>query len=209
MEGVKAYSTFINEEGNIYRIDAYLQFGEGENILGACIMCNPGGARLSNEREWQRVLNNNGVKVTGVNILDPTMEHLIRIIKEANGGNVEGKFLIYNLFTLRNSKMDLFVKKIPSLYSKEVIRRDLETFTQNLKEVPFCILGWGCSDNRYIKDEEKKWVTVIENNEVPYIGVLGKKQYDYYHIRPLIKETCDMVKGKLIEDYKEFLMKKL
>ncbi|WP_139903447.1 hypothetical protein [Clostridium thermarum] len=40
------YGTFVKYGMGIYRPATYLQWGNSENIIGACVMCNPGIAAL-------------------------------------------------------------------------------------------------------------------------------------------------------------------
>lgn len=56
----KAYGTFIKKDGFIYHTDIYLQFGESENIIGACVLCNPGSSYFMDKNEEEKLVGHVG-----------------------------------------------------------------------------------------------------------------------------------------------------
>jgi hypothetical protein len=49
MSQPKVYGTFVKRGKNIYRTSAYIQWGDSEKSLGACLLLNPGAASLDKD----------------------------------------------------------------------------------------------------------------------------------------------------------------
>lgn len=52
----KVYGKFVKKGDFIYRTDTYMQFGESEDIIGACVLCNPGASSFKDKSEEEKFM---------------------------------------------------------------------------------------------------------------------------------------------------------
>lgn len=84
--GIKAYGKFIKKDGFIYRTHTHLQFGESDNIIGACVLCNPGSSSPIDKKQESNLLiykGENQYEVQGELKLDDMMEQLAHVLLTA------------------------------------------------------------------------------------------------------------------------------
>ena len=117
MNQPKAYGTFIKRGDYTFRTSAYIQWGQSEKSIGACLLLNPGSAdfikinpNLINEL-------NTSFKTEGEITPDPTMDQLILMVEGIYGKEkpISGRFHIYNLFNLQNAKSMNAVEQFEAL----------------------------------------------------------------------------------------------
>ncbi|WP_236035122.1 hypothetical protein [Alkalihalobacterium elongatum] len=203
---IRAYGTFTKRNGNIYRKSAYIQWGDSDKSLGACLLQNPGSATLN---EKLSSLLNTEETVTGqIKTEDPTMGQLIQFVESiTTKDNLEGRLHIYNLFNLRGTNNIKSIEKFEELCASG----DYETCEslvpiEELKEHPWILLGWGVEYRAYWKNLKlikKRWLNLIENSGVISFGKRHKKREDYYHPCPLIPTNRPTILKQLITIYKE------
>ncbi len=144
MSKVKAYGRFTKRGKYIYRTSTYLQWGESDEIIGACVLCNPGEAKpkerdiINLENDQEQLLD-----------LDRTMKEVIKILEAIHENQTfEGRFHIYNLFTLRNSKMKEVLQEFNKMEHNDILYKDFEYFKANIHHIPWVLLAWGCEEGK-------------------------------------------------------------
>ncbi|MBB6697275.1 hypothetical protein [Clostridium algidicarnis] len=202
---IKICGKFTKRKGYIYRTDTYFQIGQPENVKGAFILCNPGSSSFEDPEKQKKLEGYEGEDDyidTGKLKADPVMKQLINILKVSGLDKEEGRFPIYNTFTLRNGNMDSAIKDFNDTnMDKELLHKDFYDFIDNKDRIPWTIVGWGCKDNRRLNSIKRGWLDYLNTKEVNFIGYEHKKSPHYYHPRPHIKEKQ--------EEYLEIITKKL
>lgn len=203
--GIKICGKFTKRKDFIYRTDTYIQFGESDEIKGSFVLCNPGSSSLKDIEEQKKLKDYEGVEdyiITGELKEDPTMEQLIKILKGIGLDKKEGRFPIYNIFTLRNGNMDSAIKEIKGEDTdKELLDKDFHDFMESEMSIPWTVVGWGCKSDGNLNRIKKKWLEYLEENDVDFIGYKHDNNPHYYHPRPQIK--------KKKEEYLEIITEKL
>lgn len=207
--GFKVYGKFIKKDSFIYRTDTYMQFGESEDIIGACVLCNPGASSFkdkSEEEKLQRYAGEREYEGEGELKPDATMKQIGEILKNAYDDKLEGKFMIFNTFTIRNSNMSEAKKLLKdSAVDKELLFIDYNRYKDKYSEIPYILVGWGCEDYKNLKNEKNKWLSFIKEKNITYIGIQAKKPPHYYHPLPHIKEKQEEYKRNIYEQYIDLL----
>lgn len=201
----KIYGTFTNNKGFIYRTDTFIQFGESEQIIGSCVLCNPGSSELHNENDQKRLEEYDGednLVIHDEAKEDSTMKQLIKIIKGVKEIPEEGRFLIFNLFTLRNGNMDDALKQFKHHdIDRKLLYRDYEDYTNLKTNLPWVLIGWGCKNNSRLNKIKRQWLSDISESNLPNTGYEHKKSPHYYHPLPRIHskklEYMDYIISKL------------
>lgn len=188
MEGnmVKALGTFIKKGENIFRTEAYIQWGNSNSILGSVLMLNPGSAKL----QFPSLTSNS--PISGEIIIDPTMEALIKLVEELHekAEGFEGRLYIYNLFPLQNPRSSDAVKNFEVLWgeNEQLVKsfpKKRDILLDRFKKSPWILIGWGCgkgSDNlNFVRNE---WLSLIKESCTPIVGKMGKDKLDFYHPKP-------------------------
>lgn len=186
---MKAVGTFIKKGSRIFRSEAYIQWGDTENIIGTVIMLNPGRARLKIERLEENQAIQDEI------IIDPTMESLIKLIEELYENNlpIQGRLYIYNLFPLQNTQSDEAIRIFEQLWNEneplvKSFPKERSALLNQFKNSPWILLGWGCgrsSENLdYIKEE---WLKLARQSDAQIIGKKGRTNLDFYHPRPRLQ----------------------
>lgn len=209
MERVRAYGTFIKNGGNTFRTDTYIQFGKSNNIIGTCVLCNPGSSSLLNMDTEQQELLDKGYVVTGEIIKDNTIKQLQVIIEQTYGQALEGNLLIYNLFTLKNAEM----KKATTMLSKvnfdeDILYKDFEKYKRQASFLPWVLIGWGCEDSSKVNKEKRKWLQYIKKNRFVYLGIEGKKEPHFLHPLQKIKSELDKYQAEIVDKFKSLELQK-
>ena len=102
----RAYAIFTKKKGEIYRTETYMQFGQSDAIIGACILCNPGSCKLKDKRLQAKLEASEVCEfIKHEATRDDTMRQLEQILTQMYGEALQGRFMIYNLFTLKNADM--------------------------------------------------------------------------------------------------------
>ena len=108
---------YEDEEGNFYRDETILQYGNSWNLLENIILLNPGSATPINDKPMNEYLRENYPYFTDDGdyykfSIDPLMHSLIALFKKKypKGGAIR----IYNLFNLKNpnsgNALEIFAK---------------------------------------------------------------------------------------------------
>lgn len=136
---MRAIATFqlIGEE--VYRTNAFIQFGTSRKSLGAVVMLNPGSAHLKGEAKKKLIMNGSHTDET---TLDNTMKQLVQFMK-ATHSELDGRLHLYNLFYVRNTigieAIELFEHlKITGKYPTITLPSLLE-----MSQHPWILIGWG------------------------------------------------------------------
>ncbi|KGX93032.1 hypothetical protein N781_14300 [Pontibacillus halophilus JSM 076056 = DSM 19796] len=187
----QVYGTYKKKGNHVFRTSAFIQWGTSTQSLGGCLLLNPGSAIL--EEGIHLKLTRDG-EAAGVVRPDLTMRQLVRIVERLHDSLfLEGRFHIYNLFTLQHPKAKDGVNQVEALIaSGEYIPEDHFAQLEALREHPFMILGWGVdkwtssSPLNAIRDQ---WLEKIDQSNVPTIGIKHENGKDYYHVCPQLNEN--------------------
>lgn len=203
---IQVKGTFTKRKGFIYRTETFIQFGDSKEIIGSCILCNPGSARLDNkkiQKELEDYFDEDDYIVHGKIYEDATIRQLIKILKTSEAYKDGGKFLIHNIFTLRNGNMDSALKEfIDPDIDENLLYKDYEDYLKIQEDIPWTLIGWGCKDNKVLNNIKREWKHNLNVNEVKTIGYKHKKNPHYYHPLPMIydkrQEYIDIASAQLI-----------
>jgi hypothetical protein len=204
MNEPRAYGSFVKRGANIYRTSAYIQWGNSDKSIGACLLLNPGSATLDDE--ISSLLDKNGFASGWVKTEDPTMEQLILFVEGIYGKEITGRLHIYNLFNLQNTKSVHAVDQFESLIQSG--EYDLTESLVSLDELnthPWILIGWGVRrESRWTNLEliKREWRNLISEARIPTFGKKHPKRDDYYHLCPRIQTDRQIILGDLIEIYK-------
>lgn len=204
MNKPRAYGSFVKREANIYRTSAYIQWGNSDKSIGACLLLNPGSATLDDE--ISSLLDKNRFASGRVKTEDPTMEQLILFVEGIYGKEIIGRLHIYNLFNLQNTKSVHAVDQFESLVQSG--EYDLTESLVSLNELnthPWIVIGWGVRhESRWTNLEliKRKWRNLILEAGISTFGKKHPKRDDYYHLCPRLQTDRKIILGDLIEIYK-------
>ena len=204
---IQVKGTFTKRKGFIYRTETFIQFGNCEKIIGSCILCNPGSARLDDKKEQENMedyFDEDDYIVTGKIYKDATMKKLIEILKRSEACKDGGKFLIHNIFTLRNGNMDKAIKEfIDPNIDENLLYKDYDDYIKLQKEIDWTLIGWGCKENKVLNNIKRQWMDNLHENKVKIIGCEHKIKPHYYHPRPQLKlkqeEYIDLASRQIVD----------
>lgn len=185
----KAYGTFTKRNGFIYRTDTYIQFGELEEVIGACVLCNPGSSKPKNQMNREDLEGSENYRtIQGEAKIDNTMRQLIKILKGKYGETLEGRFWIFNLFTLVNAKMNDAITELKdkAMDDMDLLEKDYFDYKEKVSSIPWILVGWGCERNKTLNELKYKWLEHLEREDINVIGKRHKDSPHYYHPLPQI-----------------------
>jgi hypothetical protein len=208
MNEPRAYGTFIKRGKNIYRTSAFIQWGDSEKSIGACLLRNPGSVKL--DHKLTATLNTSGSASGWIKSesFDPTMNQLVYIVEEIYGNiySFSGRLHIYNLFNLRNTELMEATDEFELLVQSGEYKITESLVSQNeLQSHPWLLLGWGIEKNKSRKNLQlikEKWQSLIVESKVPTFGKKHKEKDDYYHVCPRITKERTIRANELIAIYK-------
>ncbi|MCH6265111.1 hypothetical protein [Neobacillus citreus] len=207
MSKPKAYGTFVKRGDNIYRTSAYIQWGNSEKSIGACLLLNPGSATLDKDLIYS--LDTVGSASGWIKTEDPTMEQLISFIEKTHEKNqlISGRLHIYNLFNLQNTKSENAIDQFEELVSSG--EYDINESLVALDELvlhPWILLGWGVKQEirwKNLQHIKGRWRERIVESKIPTFGKKHAKKNEYYHPCPLIPTQRPLILNELVELYKQ------
>ncbi|MUG86893.1 hypothetical protein GNP92_11130 [Paenibacillus timonensis] len=203
-----AYGEFIKLGETTFRTSAYIQFGESEKSIGACLLLNPGSAHFDKNSELFHSLQSTGF-AKGEIKLDPTMKQLVKFLNGIYGMDqpINGHFHIYNLFTLQNTASSHAIDQFENLVNcGEYPIEESSVDLNKLKSHPWLLLGWSVEQNSKWKNLERVkdlWRNLINESNVPAFGKKHKQRDDYYHPCPLIPTQQPKMLNELISLYNQ------
>ncbi|MEH6888144.1 DUF6946 family protein [Priestia megaterium] len=194
MKTPKVFGTFYKMNDKIMRTQTYLQWGVSKKSIGAVIMSNPGSSKLKSLEEWGFFLASKQDRIIGELSIDPTMQQLIRVVNGiyAREENLEGRLYIYNLFSLRNSDINISRKEFELIEDK--ILKENELIIEECFSLihPWFLLAWGCNHPKQLKSCIEQWnQALIQHNAITF-GKRGKTEWDYYHPSPPVQKDKDI-----------------
>lgn len=188
MGRVKAYGTFVRRNDNIYRTSAYIQWGDSEKSIGACLLLNPGSAAL--DKDLLHELYAAGSATGRIQTEDSTMKQLISFVERiySQADQLSGRLHIYNLFNLQNTKSKNAIDQFEELVrtGEYNIEESLVTLSE-LQSNPWLLLGWGINHKKkwcHLQTAKKKWLGLISESKVRIFGKRHENKNDYYHPCP-------------------------
>lgn len=185
----RAYGIFVEKKNRLYRTEAYIEWGNSEEIIGTVIMLNPGSASLK-----MNTFNVETHVPSELNI-DPTMKSLINMIESFynDTGRVKGRLYIYNLFPLQNPKMSKALDELEELWLEneplvKFLPKPKDQLIQRFEKSPWVLLGWGCGrKTSNITALIDQWMELINQTKTTILGKRGKSLLDYHHPRPQLQ----------------------
>jgi hypothetical protein len=205
MGRVRVYGSFVKKQGEIFRTSCYIQWGNKEDIIGAIVMCKPGNGFLRNISEGDLA---EGQVVEGEVKKDPSIHRIIKIVENMKQGeNLNGRLIIYSLFTLKNTNVANLVKKIVLFkYENQLMMGNLNLFKENKNNFPWIIVSWGCDNHNLISLQKQFWLEYIKDNNIIHFGRFT--QYpDCYQVYQHNTAARDEVEETIINQYRKYINK--
>lgn len=202
------YGTFVKYGTEIYRSATYLQWGNSTELIGACILCNPGIAVIEARGLYIHGPINEGREFTGVIKADEAIKQIISFVEKLyQGRKLEGIVYIYNLFSLLDAPANVFQnREIDKKINVGVLFKSYRDFEQFADKFPWVLIAWG-TDNRFqVYTQKERWLNYIKSNNIPYFGIRAVEYPGYIHPVLLTQSR----KEKYIQDLlKQFRSEKL
>ncbi|WP_347549028.1 hypothetical protein ABFG93_16085 [Pseudalkalibacillus hwajinpoensis] len=212
MVNVKVFGSFTKKGNHTYRKTAYIQWGESEKTLGACLLLNPGSAKL--DQDLLTTLEMKGAAKGFIKNVDPTMRQLITIVESIySKGDINGRLYIYNLFNLQHTRaidaIELFESQVQS--GEYDIKGSLISKSE-LQKHPWLLLGWGLKPKnkwtnlQVIRDD---WIKLINESGIPIFGKKHESSKNYYHVCPQKQSDRQIIVNQIVENYNSIRAEKL
>lgn len=180
-----AYGSFKKARGNIYRTSAYIQWGDSDNSLGACLLLNPGSATLV--KSIYETLDKEGIATGPIQTIDPTMKQLVSLIEIIYQSDhiLSGRCHIYNLFNIQNPSSINAINHFEELVDSGQynIIESIAT-TKELQRHPWILFGWGVMQDQnrtHLLEAKNKWLKQIHEAGIP---TFGKKTFKQKRLLP-------------------------
>lgn len=205
----KVYGTFIKKDSHIYRTDTYMQFGESDDIIGACVLCNPGSSTLK-DKNLQRKLEQETdyIFLHREVTKDNAMGQLEKILQESYSHKLLGKFIIYNILSLRNPNMNKTIQILNNeTLDHELLYKDFEDCKVNAKNIPWLLIGWGCKENIKLNSLKRSWLKYINEEAFQQLGIKGRREPHYYHPLPRIYKKQIEYRRSIMKQHKRLMQK--
>lgn len=203
-----AYAHYQKKGNYIYRTSTYIQWGDSEQSIGACLLCNPGSAELGVELAAE--LHREGKAQGKIHRLDETMEQLVRIVEGIYEDRqaFSGRLYIYNLFIIQDPSQGRAIDLLERLIKEhEYDPMDSLVSVQELRRHPWILLGWGVANERRWKNYgaiKQAWKTLLHEATVPTFGKKHLRNEEYYHVCPRIPTQRPGIVQELIKLHKEY-----
>lgn len=183
MSSAVAYGSFVKYGIDIFRTATYLQWGNSDRLIGACVMCNPGIAVLEARGLYIHGPVNEGREFTDVLRNDKTLLQLAKIVEGLyKDEKLEGILYVYNLFSLLDAPGELFEGTMKNVHvHKDIIFRGITDFLKYSSKFPWLIIAWGYDNRPGVYHEKMRWLEFIKNNEVPFVGIRAVEYPGYIH----------------------------
>ncbi|WP_312109423.1 hypothetical protein [Brevibacillus reuszeri] len=200
MNQLQAFATFSQSGEHVYRTSTYIQWGTGAQSLGSCLLLNPGSATLFRERPAPNH------SIMGQITLDPTMQQLVKLVAEIyQNRSFNGRFTIYNLFTLQNPRsVDAIATFEKLMENGETTISEQLVPIQELQQHPWILLGWGCQTKaswQYLPVLKQSWLQRIAASGIPFFGKKCSNGRDYYHPCPQLFATREALLRDLVNEH--------
>jgi SpoVK/Ycf46/Vps4 family AAA+-type ATPase len=173
MSKALVYGTFVKYGRGIYRSATYLQWGNSEKLIGACVLCNPGIAVLEARGLYIHGPINEGREFTGVIKPDDALIQIIKLVEKLyEGEKLEGTLYIYNLFSLLDAPIAIFDSVITDeRINREVLFKGYCDFILHSYKFPWTLLAWGCDNRNAVYEQKLRWLKYIKDRNIPVIGI--------------------------------------
>lgn len=202
------YGTFVKYGTEIYRSATYLQWGNSTDLIGACILCNPGIAVIEARGLYIHGPINEGREFTGVIKADEAIKQIINFVEKLyQGRKLEGIVYIYNLFSLLDAPANVFQnKEIDKKINVGALFKSYCDFELFSDKFPWVLIAWG-TDNRFqVYTQKERWLNFIKSNNIPYFGIRAVEYPGY--VPPVLLSPSR--KEKWVEELlKQFRSEKL
>lgn len=197
MSKVQAFGTFYRSNDHLCRKSAYLQFGHSNCSLGSTIMLNPGEAKFIDSKT---VVGNQ--EIFGELIPDKTMIRLVEILQQYGQTPLNGRFHIYNLFSLQNTSSKDAVKQEDWLL--EARNKNVEIINQfQAEQHPWVLLAWSTEKGPTLKNLKEQWLLAIQQTKIKVFGLKAKGNHMYYHPYPRISKHRERYLHEIIQQLKK------
>ena len=182
--------------------------GNSTELIGACILCNPGIAVIEARGLYIHGPINEGREFTGVIKADEAIKQIISFVEKLyQGRKLEGIVYIYNIFSLLDAPANVFQnREIDKKINVGVLFKSYRDFEQFADKFPWVLIAWG-TDNRFqVYTQKERWLNYIKSNNIPYFGIRAVEYPGYIHPVLLTQSR----KEKYIQDLlKQFRSEKL
>lgn len=196
MREFQAFGTYYRSNGQLCRKAAYLQFGHSNKSIGSTIMLNPGKADFKDDIH---VLDDR--EVSGEIVPDKTMLRLAEILQQAGKIPLDGRFHIYNLFSLQNTSSKDAVKQKSWLI--EASFKNIEIMKQfHLERHPWVLIAWGTENGLALQKLKEQWLEAIQDTSIKMFGLRAEGKHKFYHPYPIAQSDKERYFIKIIQQLK-------
>lgn len=182
----KAYGTFMESDGQIFRTEATLQWEDSEDLLGLIIMLNPGKSKLIDNKKWNQISNGETKCISGEIKLDHTMKSIVKIL-EFTHPSLNGKIKILNLFNLRNSESKHAIRTMKKLCLTDKYKSFMYSNFDDLHNYPWIWIGWGVKQDEILNKRKYEVLSLVSKQKIHYFALYSNKVKDntlIYHPHP-------------------------
>lgn len=138
-------------------------------------MLNPGDARLTNTSVLVDEQD-----ASGELIPDKTMMRLAEILQQSSQDPLDGRFHIYNLFSLQNTSSKDAVKE--DAWLQEAFIKNVEIINQfRVEQHPWVLLAWSTERGAALQKLKAQWLLAIQEINIKVFGIKAKGKHMFYH----------------------------
>ena len=204
MSSAITYGTFVKCGAGIYRSATYIQWGNSENLIGACVLCNPGIAVLEARGLYIHGPINEGREFTGVIKPDDAVKQIIKFVEQLYmGENLEGTLYIYNLFSLLDAPFTVFQSDCTeSKINRGLLFKSYSDFSMYSERFPWVLLAWGCDNRSEVYKQKIKWLNYIVKSKIKHFGVEAIEYPGYLSPRMQEQWRSEKYIGDLLKVFK-------
>lgn len=213
---MKGFGKYHLHEGNLFRSEAYLQWGNREECIGTILLHNPGEVTLKDQKMWKALKNREAVSALGeldIKHNDP-LNRVRDIIEYAYDNKPNGRLYIYNLFNLVKSDSNIALEEynaIKASVPNEILYPSLDKALTS----PWIWIAWSVTPrkNKVIYEE----LVIRINKQLQSIGnykIIGELKNN---IHPVMGYSVDAyyppapfrVSPERVKEYKQNIAKQI
>lgn len=176
----KVFGTFVLRHGQLFRTEAFIQWGDSTRTIGTVVLHHAGGTGTN--LEWKE-----GEPKQLELAVDAQLAEIISILEEAYApGMLNGRVYLYTLFSaVASNAMEaarlhkqLLATKDPLVYG---FSRPSYELYYRLHYSEWVWLAWGCHyKSEEMREKIEQWLVLIHEVQTPIVGLRGDRDIDFY-----------------------------
>lgn len=201
---LKVYGEFFREDGLEYRTKTILQIGDSWDLIGTIIMKNPGSAFPTtkiHETEFKTIKNKFYPEISVDNWFEFKADSTMSRISEIFDGTyvdkkveLNGVIIIYNLFNIREAKIQIAVKKANTTNSTHLLPNSTEVIKLSQNRPIYLGFRWEHKNTQNLHQPQiEKFACelfdFVKNSDNMYLENDMIDNHFYHPLSPQIKNT--------------------